>query len=102
MLSKHVIEIDVFHVVLDFRLKHSLIFPHLNKNVNKFPRYIQRDATFLDLFVSTDALHVSGGSSAIHQEHKNCPYSFRYCQPILLLAAIVDEMELRGVPSHPR
>ena len=24
----------------------------------------------------------------------NCTYSFRYCQPILLLAAIVDEMEL--------
>ena len=25
--------------------------------------------TFLDLFISTDALHVSGGSSAHHQEH---------------------------------
>ena len=24
---------------------------------------------FLDLFISTDALHVSGGSSAHHQEH---------------------------------
>ena len=28
---------------------------------------------------------------------KNCTYSFRYCQPILLLAAIVDETELHGV-----
>ena len=29
----------------------------------------------------------------------NCTYSFRYCQPILLLAAIVDEMELRSISS---
>ena len=35
-----------------------------------FPNYSQQDATFLDLFISTDALHVSGGSSAHHQEHK--------------------------------
>ena len=47
----------------------------------------------LDLFISTDALHVSGGPSAHYHEHKDCTYSFRYCQPILLLAAIVDEME---------
>jgi len=33
------------------------------------PHYNQQDATFLDLFISTDALHVSGGSSAHHQEH---------------------------------
>ena len=37
---------------------------------NIFPSYNQQDATFLDLFVSTDALHVSGSSSAHHQEHK--------------------------------
>ena len=30
-----------------------------------------------------------------------CTYTFRYFQPILLFAAIVDEMELK-VPSHPR
>jgi hypothetical protein len=34
-----------------------------------FPIYNQKDATFLDLFISTDALHVSGGPSAHHQEH---------------------------------
>jgi hypothetical protein len=33
------------------------------------PNYNQKDAAFLDLFISTDALHVSGGSSAHHQEH---------------------------------
>jgi len=25
----------------------------------------------------------------------NCTYSFRYCQPVLLLAAIMDEMKLK-------
>jgi hypothetical protein len=34
------------------------------------PNYNQQDATFLDLFISTAALHVSGGSSTHHQEHK--------------------------------
>jgi hypothetical protein len=31
--------------------------------------YSQQDATFLDLFISTDAPHVSDGSSIHHQEH---------------------------------
>jgi len=31
--------------------------------------YNQQDATFLYLFIFTDTLHVSGGSSAHHQEH---------------------------------
>jgi hypothetical protein len=30
----------------------------------------QQGATFLDLFISKDALHVLGGFSAHHQEHK--------------------------------
>jgi len=33
------------------------------------PNYSQQDATFLNLFIFTDALHVSGGFSAHHQEH---------------------------------
>jgi hypothetical protein len=31
--------------------------------------YNQQDATFVNLFISKDALHVSSGSSAHHQEH---------------------------------
>jgi len=31
--------------------------------------YSKQDETFLE-FIFTDALHVSGGSSAHHQEHK--------------------------------
>ena len=33
------------------------------------PSYSQQDATFLDVFISKDALHVSGGFSAHHEEH---------------------------------
>jgi hypothetical protein len=31
--------------------------------------YSQQDATILDLFIFKDAVHVSDGSSAHHQEH---------------------------------
>jgi len=41
---------------------------------NIIPSYSQQDARFLDLVISKDTLHVSGGSSTHHQE-----------QPILLL-----------------
>ena len=36
---------------------------------NVIPNYSQQYATFLDLFIFTDALHISGGSSAHHLEH---------------------------------
>jgi len=36
---------------------------------NIIPSYTQQDATFLDLCIFTDAIHVSDGSSAHHQEH---------------------------------
>jgi hypothetical protein len=36
---------------------------------NIIPNYNQQDARLLDLFISTDNVHVSGGSSAHHQEH---------------------------------
>ena len=37
---------------------------------NIIPNYSQQDATFVYLFISTDALHVSVGCSVHHQEHK--------------------------------
>ena len=52
---------------------------------NIISNYNQQDATFLDLFTSTDALHVSGGSSAHHQEHITV-HTASGSQPILLLA----------------
>jgi hypothetical protein len=37
---------------------------------NIFPSYNQQNATFLDLFISTDAPHVSGGSPPIIRSTK--------------------------------
>ena len=36
---------------------------------NIIPNYNQQDATFLDLLIFTDAVHVLGGFSVHHQEH---------------------------------
>ena len=41
----------------------------ISNSYQLIPNYNQRDAAFLDLFISTDALHVSDGFSAHHQEH---------------------------------
>ena len=46
-------------------------------SMSLFISYNQQDATFLDLFIPTDALLVSGGSSAHHQEHKTAQYSLQ-------------------------
>ena len=48
--------------------------------INAFTKYNQRDATFLNLFSSQDALHVSGGSSAHHQKHKTVHTASAICQ----------------------
>jgi len=41
----------------------------MSEHCNIIPNYSKQDATFLDLFIFIDALHVSGDSSAHHQEH---------------------------------
>jgi hypothetical protein len=51
-------------------------------------KYSQQDAKF------SRSLQVSGGSSAHHQEHKTVHRASGIVKPILLPAAIVDEMEL--------
>ena len=39
----------------------------VHRNINQ--NYNQQDVSFLYLFISTDAVHVSGGFSAHNQEH---------------------------------
>jgi len=41
-------------------------YVHMSVLRNIITNYSQQDATFLE-FISTDAVHVSGGSSAHHQ-----------------------------------
>jgi hypothetical protein len=51
-------------------LKEVITFDiHMSVLRNIIPNYIQQDATFLDLFIFTDALHVSDGFATHHQEH---------------------------------
>ena len=63
---------------------------HRNLTIN----YSQKDTKFLEIIYFYRRctcfrrfLRPSSGA-------RNCTYSFRYCQPILLLAATVKEMEL--------
>jgi hypothetical protein len=49
---------------------------------------------FLNLFIFTDALHVSGGFSAHLQEHITVHTASGIAKPVLLPAALVNEMEL--------
>ena len=47
----------------------SIFDIYMSVHRNIIPNYSQHDATFLDLSIITNVLHVSGGSSAHHQEH---------------------------------
>jgi hypothetical protein len=51
-------QIDIFYIHIS-----------VHRNILVIPNYSQQDATFLGLFNFKDALHVSGGSFAHHQEH---------------------------------
>ena len=61
---------------------------------NVLQNYYQQDATFLNLFISADALHVSGGSSAHHQEHTTVHTASgivnQYCCLLQQAAVLVD------------
>jgi len=57
--------------------------------------YIQQDATLRSLFCLETALHVSGCTITRHQERKQLYLQLLvFVTPLLLPAAIVEEMEL--------
>jgi hypothetical protein len=62
---------------------------------NNIQIYIQQDATLHSLFYLETALNVSGGTYVHHQELKQL-YIQRlvFVTPLLLYAAIVEELEL--------
>ena len=65
--------------------------------------YTQRDATLHSLLYLETALHVSGGTSTHHQERMQLYLQHLvFVRPLMLPVAIVEEMELLGVPSPPR
>ena len=57
--------------------------------------YVQQDATLHSLFYLETALHVSGRTTTHHQERKQLYLQHLvFVTPLLLSAAIVEEMEL--------
>jgi hypothetical protein len=57
--------------------------------------YIQQFATLHALFYLESALHVSGGTITYHQERKQLYQQYLvFVTPLLLSAAIVEELEL--------
>jgi hypothetical protein len=60
-----------------------------------FFNYNQQDATIFD-YLSLNGSTCFGQFLCPSSGAHNCTFSFRYCQPILLQAGIVDEAELRG------
>jgi hypothetical protein len=57
--------------------------------------YIHQDATLNSLFYLETAVHVSGGTITHHQEHKQLYLQHLvFVTPLLLFAAIVEELEL--------
>jgi hypothetical protein len=62
---------------------------------NNIPLYIQQDSTLHNLFYLETALHVSGGTSTHHQERMQLyRQHLVFVTPLLLSAAIVEELEL--------
>jgi len=51
-------------------------------------------------FITVNALHVSGGFFAHHQELKNCTYSIGYMSSLLAAASSVGELELTHVSGN--
>jgi hypothetical protein len=54
------------------------------------------------VFITINALHVSGGSSAHHQELKLYTQHQVFVEHFLLLTVIVSEFQLSCVSSEPR
>jgi hypothetical protein len=62
---------------------------------NNISIYIQQDVTLHSLFYLETALHVLGGISTHHQERiKLYPHHLVFVTPLLLSAAMVEELEL--------
>ena len=64
------------------------------------PIYIQQDATLPSLFYLETALHVSGGTTTHREEGKQLYLQHQvFVTPLLLPAAIVEELELHSSSS---
>jgi hypothetical protein len=90
-------------------VKYRLFGIPMSMHRNIIPHYNQQDATFHGLFISKDALHVSGGSSAHHQEHITVHRKAKQSNPTRGLVAFgvsgrtlgLDTRHMKVVRSSP-
>jgi hypothetical protein len=77
-----------------------IISAHLGSHLRvSIPIFIQQDATLHYLYLET-ALHVSDGTTTHHQERiQLCLQHLVFVTPLLLSAAIVEELELVAADS---
>ena len=77
-------------------MKQQIVMTVLIQNTfQALPIYIQLDTTLHSLFYLETALHVSGGTSTHHQERIQLYLQHLvFVTPLLLPAAIVEELEL--------
>ena len=73
----------------------TLFNVHGSVHRHNIPIYIQQDATLRNLFYLETALHVSGGTITHHHQRKQLYlHHLVFGTPLLLSAAIVEELEL--------
>ena len=78
----------------DIKVREINDFRYMRKILN-LPIYIQQDATLHSLFYLETALHISGGTSTHHQERIQLYLQHLvFVTPLLLSAAVVEELEL--------
>jgi hypothetical protein len=63
--------------------------------------YVQQDVTLRSLFYLETAVHVSGGTTTHHQEHKQLYLQHLvFVTPLLLPATVMEELELQFQLFH--
>jgi hypothetical protein len=72
---------------------------HMSVHCNIITNYSQQDATFLEFIYFYRHSTCFGRFLCPSSRAHNCTYSFKYCQPILLLGAAVEKMELCAISS---
>ena len=94
-LSGHNIETGLRNIVWPFDKKKTSSPSFVEYSIICVLIYIQRDVMLHSLLYRETALHVAGGTTTHHQEHKQLYLQHLvFVTPLLLSAAIVEELEL--------
>jgi hypothetical protein len=83
------------HGTKNIKIGYTFFNVHGSVHHKNIQIYIQQDATLHSLFYLETSLHITGGTITHHQEHKQLYLQLLvFVTPLLLSAAIVEELEL--------